>query len=117
MQNIKPIFFNLINSNSLKKIAFTGIFFISTTASSMSTAEACQWRGKMLGGVALERDKGIPRNKVVNEIYKNINGTSKPSVKRSTISDYVTLVYSNQGISADEFVKLGELSCRKEFGL
>ncbi|MGN8002976.1 hypothetical protein ACTJKQ_07215 [Acidovorax sp. 22279] len=79
----------------------------------MTNAEICQWRGKMLAAMAVERDKGVPQRKVVDLIYKRYG---QQGVKRSTINEYAGAVYSRRDVSPEVFYKLGELSCLQELG-
>ena len=79
----------------------------------MSTAEICKWRGALFGAIAKERDGGIPQRNVVEKLYTQFG---KHGVKRSTINDYASAIYSARDLSPENLITFGELSCRQELG-
>lgn len=95
-----------------KYLIFILAIFVSISSNAMSTAEICQWRGKMLAAMAVERDKGVSQRDVVNFAFKQFG---KHGVKRSTLNEYASAIYSRRDVSPDIFYQLGELSCLQEF--
>lgn len=98
--------------NKTKKVILIGLLSVSWASHAMSTVEICQWRGKMVAAIAKERDKGISQGNVVDYVYKQFG---KNGVKRSTIHEYASAVYSRRDVSPEVFYQLGELSCLQEF--
>lgn len=93
-------------------IIFTSIFFSFSVKS--STMELCNARGTLLASIATERDKGTPKRNVVDLLYKHYG---KSGVKRKTIDEYASIVYSDRSVPPSGFYSIGKMSCLDEFGL
>lgn len=103
----------MMTTTYLKKISLVVILFTSVAVHAMSTAEICKWRGAIFGAIAKERDGGVPQRNVVEKLHKQFG---KQGVKRSTINDYASAIYSARDLSPETLIKFGEVSCRQELG-
>ena len=83
-------------------------FLVASSASAMSHAEICSYRGQLVESFAFARDAGKTEKQTAAETKKQL---SKLGPGASDMRSYIQIVYSRRDVTPAKFRLAAEVSC------